>query len=105
MYAFLLAMFTAYYVEPNCVFYFFSWFYGFQCFFGGAGCDGIFGFYGTLCLFMMITNYIAMSNLTRYSEGATLVALVSVSANKPCREKGKRPLTLPFDPKTSFKRR
>lgn len=52
------------------------WF-GFQCFFGGAGCDSSSGSRGTVYISMHLVNHMAAAFLLRYDEGATWLAIVS----------------------------
>ncbi len=59
--------------------YFSSWKFGIQCFFGGAGCDSKCGVRGTMFVVMYAMGYFGTANLTRFSEGATYVAVVNVS--------------------------
>ena len=62
----------------------YSWWFGVQCFFGGAGCDSKCGVRGTMFVLMYTLGYIGTANLTRFSEGATYVAVVYVSHCHNC---------------------
>ena len=65
----------------NCmvIIFLFSWSFGFKCFFGGAGCSSKCGVRGTMFIVMYTISYIGGGNLIRFSEGATLLAIVNVS--------------------------
>ena len=56
-----------------------SWSFGVKCFFGGAGCDSKCGVRGTMFVLMYTLGYLGTASLTRFSEGATYVAVVYVS--------------------------
>lgn len=60
-------------------FFIFSWWYGFQCFFGGAGCSATSGVRGTIFILMYVLSYVGSANLLRHAEGATWLAIVVVS--------------------------
>ena len=65
--------------ETNLYFLIFSWWYGFRCFFGGAGCSATPGVRGTMFILMYVLSYIGSANLLRHAEGATWLAIVVVS--------------------------
>ncbi|XP_046849374.1 uncharacterized protein LOC124442903 [Xenia sp. Carnegie-2017] len=52
--------------------------FGFRCFFGGAGCDETSGLRGTMYILMSLLTFVAGAGLIKYSEGATLAAIISV---------------------------
>ncbi|EDO46832.1 predicted protein [Nematostella vectensis] len=54
-----------------------NWSFGFRCFFGGAGCNGVPGTRGTVFVVMYTISYIGGGFLLRYAEGATLLAIVT----------------------------
>ena len=56
----------------------FSWWYGIQCFFGGAGCNSSSGIRGTVFILMYVLSYVGGANLLRHAEGATWLAIVTV---------------------------
>ncbi|CAB3996562.1 crt homolog 2-like, partial [Paramuricea clavata] len=56
-----------------------NWWFGVRCFFGGAGCDSKCGVRGTMFVLLYAMSYFGIANLTRFSEGATFVAIVNVS--------------------------
>ena len=62
-------------------FFFCSWWFGVQCFFGAAGCDSTCGIRGTIFIFMYVSAYSGSANLLRHAEGATWLAIVVVRAN------------------------
>ncbi|XP_022791170.1 uncharacterized protein LOC111330563 [Stylophora pistillata] len=53
-----------------------NWWFGVQCFFGGAGCDFTSGTRGTLFILMYVLSYAGGANLLRHTEGATWLAIV-----------------------------
>lgn len=53
-----------------------NWWYGFQCFFGGAGCSATSGVRGTMFILMYVLSYVGGANLLRHAEGATWLAIV-----------------------------
>ena len=55
-----------------------SWWYGIQCFFGGAGCSATPGVTGTVFILMYLIAIVSEANLLRHTEGATWMALVTV---------------------------
>ena len=61
------------------IFVLFSWTFGVKCFFGGAGCSSKCGVRGAIFIVMCTMNYVGGANLLRFSEGATLLSIVSVS--------------------------
>ncbi|XP_028395878.1 uncharacterized protein LOC114519903 [Dendronephthya gigantea] len=54
-----------------------NWSFGFKCFFGGAGCNSKCGVRGAMFIVMYTISYIGGGNLMRFSEGATLLAIVN----------------------------
>ena len=63
----------------TCVpFAFWSWWYGIQCFFGGAGCSVTPGIRGAMFILMYVISYVGGANLLRHAEGATWLAIVTV---------------------------
>lgn len=61
------------------MFYFlFSWIFGVKCFFGFAGCSSSAGTAGMLYIAMHILSHLTAGLLMRFSEGATLLAIVQV---------------------------
>ncbi|XP_048586541.1 uncharacterized protein LOC5518915 [Nematostella vectensis] len=54
-----------------------NWSFGFRCFFGGAGCNGVPGTRGTVFVVTYTISYIGGGFLLRYAEGATLLAIVT----------------------------
>ena len=62
--------------------YFLSWWFGIQCFFGGAGCSTVCGTRGSMFILMYVLSYVGGANLLRYAEGATLLAIVTVSLKR-----------------------
>ena len=56
-----------------------SWWFGVQCFFGAAGCDYRSGTRGTIFILMYVLSYVGGANLLRHAEGATWLAIVTVS--------------------------
>ncbi|XP_027036189.1 uncharacterized protein LOC113664762 [Pocillopora damicornis] len=56
-----------------------NWWFGVQCFFGAAGCDSTSGIRGTIFIIMYVLSYAGGANLLRHAEGATWLAIVSVS--------------------------
>ena len=63
------------------LFFFCSWWFGIQCFFGAAGCDSTVGMRGTIFISMYVSAYAGSANLLRHSEGATWLAIVVVRRN------------------------
>ena len=63
------------------LFFFCSWWFAVQCFFGAAGCDSTVGMRGTIFIFMYVSAYAGSANLLRHSEGATWLAIVVVRRN------------------------
>ena len=63
------------------LFFFCSWWFGVQCFFGAAGCDSTVGMRGTIFISMYVSAYAGSANLLRHSEGATWLAIVVVRRN------------------------
>ena len=57
-----------------------SWWFGIRCFFGGAGCSATPGIRGTVFILMYVLSYIGGANLMRHAEGATWLAIVTVTA-------------------------
>ena len=55
-----------------------SWWYGFQCFFGGAGCSATPGVRGAMYILMHGIANVGGVNLIRHAEGATWLAIVMV---------------------------
>ena len=55
-----------------------SWWYGIQCFFGGAECTTTPGVRGTVFILMYVISYVSGANLLRHAEGATWLAIVMV---------------------------
>lgn len=54
-----------------------NWWYGIQCFFGGAGCNSTPGTRGTVFILMYVLSYVGGANLLRHAEGATWLAIVT----------------------------
>ena len=63
----------------------FSYWFGLRCFFGGAHCSATTGTRGATFIGMYVLSYIGGGNLLRYAEGATWLAIVTVSIFKICR--------------------
>ena len=57
----------------------FSYKYALSCYFGGSGCDYVPGLRGCVFVVMYLISYIGGGLLLRYAEGATYLAVVSVS--------------------------
>ena len=55
-----------------------SWWYGIQCFFGGAGCSTTPGVRGAVFILMHVIYRVCAANLMRHAEGATCLAIVAV---------------------------
>lgn len=54
-----------------------NWWYGVQCFFGGAGCSATPGIRGAMFILMYVISYVGGGNLLRHAEGATWLAIVT----------------------------
>ncbi|XP_068731350.1 crt homolog 3-like [Montipora capricornis] len=54
-----------------------NWWYGIQCFFGGAGCSATPGIRGAMFILMYVISYVGGANLLRHAEGATWLAIVT----------------------------
>ena len=74
----------------------FSWIFGIQCIFGGVGCSWSPG----VLAFLFITGYIMVvcgcALLLRYSEGATLLAIVMVSFSTPLKPASDQHVISPY---------
>ena len=56
-----------------------SWWFGFQCFFGAAGCDAESAIPGAIYILLHAFNHVGAANLLRHAEGATWLAVVMVT--------------------------
>ena len=56
----------------------FSYYFALRCFFGGAGCSYGPGLRGTVFTVTYMIAYVGSAYLVRYTEGATLLAMVQV---------------------------